>query len=279
MPPESDGSGFDRKLLKQAYELLLGAGCKRDGEALTLPNGKPLTIEFLDFSSALQPHTMPFIQNLGKLGIQANMRIVDAAQYKSRTDAFDFDVVTQAMGGSTTPGADLRVVYTSAAAAQNGSRNLAGVADPVVDALVETIATAKSRPELNVGLPRPRPRAAGRALLGADVVSRHGLGRLLGRVLPARAPAEAWHRRARHLVVGRREGEGDWRLCYRHDKWPGVAADLAPVWQGHVQTRRASSYPLAAEGGVRRDADEGSRRSATASSGPAFLASRRQARP
>ncbi len=150
IPPESDGSGFDRKLLKQAYDLLLSAGCKRVGEALMLPNGKPLTIEFLDFSSALQPHTMPFIQNLGKLGIQANMRIVDAAQYKSRTDAFDFDVVTMASGGSTTPGADLRVVFTSQAAAQNGSRNLAGISDPVVDALVETIAAAKSRQDLNV---------------------------------------------------------------------------------------------------------------------------------
>ena len=170
MPPESDGSGFDRKLLKQAYELLLAAGCKRDGEALKLPSGKPLTIEFLDFSSALQPHTTPFIQNLGKLGIQANMRIVDAAQYKSRTDAFDFDVVTAASGGSTTPGAICRVVYTSQAAAQNGSRNLAGVADPVVDALVETIADAKIARDLNVGLPRARPRAAGGALLGADVV-------------------------------------------------------------------------------------------------------------
>src|SRR5271165_3262835 len=131
-PPESDCSGFDRKLLKQAYDLLLSAGCKRDGEAMMLPNGKPLTIEFLDFSSALQPHTMPFIQNLGKLGIRANMRIVDAAQYKSRTDAFDFDVVSAASGGSTTPGADLRVAYSSEAAAQNGSRNLAGVADPAV---------------------------------------------------------------------------------------------------------------------------------------------------
>jgi microcin C transport system substrate-binding protein len=148
-PPESDGSGFDRKLLKQAYDLLLSAGCQRNGEAMMLPNGKPLTIEFLDFSSALQPHTMPFIQNLGKLGIQANMRTVDAAQYKSRTEAFDFDVVTAASGGSTTPGADLRVAYTSEAAAQNGSRNLAGVADPVVDALVETIADAKSREALN----------------------------------------------------------------------------------------------------------------------------------
>ena len=148
-PPESDGSGFDRTLLKQAYDLLLAAGCKRDGGAMMLPNGKPLTIEFLDFSSAFQPHTMPFIQNLGKLGIQANMRIVDAAQYKSRTDAFDFDVVTTATGGSTMPGADLRVVFTSQAAALNGSRNLAGISDPVVDALVETIAAAKSREDLN----------------------------------------------------------------------------------------------------------------------------------
>ncbi len=147
--PVSDGSGFDRKLLKQAYDLLLSAGCKRDGGAMMLPNGKPLTIEFLDSSSVLQPHTIPFVQNLGKLGIQANIRIVDAAQYKSRTDAFDFDVVTAASGGATTPGADLRVVYTSEAAAQNGSRNLAGVSDPVVDGLVETMADAKSRENLN----------------------------------------------------------------------------------------------------------------------------------
>ncbi len=149
MPPVSDGSGSDRALLKQAYDLLLSAGCKRDGPTLRVPNGKPLTIEFLDSNSALQPHTMPFIQNLGKLGIQANLRIVDPAQLKSRTEAFDFDVVTSAFGSSTTPGADLRVVYTSAAAAQNGSRNLAGVADPVVDTLVETIAAAQSREQLN----------------------------------------------------------------------------------------------------------------------------------
>ncbi len=148
-PPESDGSGFDRTLLKQAYDLLIAAGCQRDGAVMKLPGGKPLTIEFLDFSSALQPHTMPFIQNLGKLGIQANIRVVDAAQYKARTDAFDYDVVTAANGGSSTPGADLKVAFTSEAAARQGSRNLSGVSDPAVDALVETIADAKSREELN----------------------------------------------------------------------------------------------------------------------------------
>ena len=148
-PPVSDGSGSDRRLLKQAYDLLLSAGCKRVGETLTLPNGKLLTIEFLDSSNFMQPHLTPFMQNLGRLGIQANLRVVDAAQLKSRTEAFDFDVVTEALPGSTTPGVDLRVVYSSAAASQNGSRNLAGVADPVVDALIEKIATAQSRDELN----------------------------------------------------------------------------------------------------------------------------------
>ena len=44
---------------------------------------------------------MPFIQNLNKLGIQANLRIVDPAQLKSRTEAFDFDVVVENNFGST----------------------------------------------------------------------------------------------------------------------------------------------------------------------------------
>ena len=98
-PPVSDGSGADRTLLKRAYDLLLSAGCKRDGGTLLLPGGKPLTIEFLDSTSALQPHLTPFIQNLGRLGIHANLRIVDAAQFKSRTEAFDFDVVGEALPG------------------------------------------------------------------------------------------------------------------------------------------------------------------------------------
>src|SRR5271155_435722 len=148
-PPVSDGSGADRTLLKHAYDLLLSAGCKRDGGTLMLPSGKPLSIEFLDSNGAMQPHTMPFIQNLNKLGIQANLRIVDPAQLKSRTEAFDYDVVVENNFGSTTPGFSLRVVFSSAAAAQNGSRNLAGVADPVVDALIEKIAAEKSRQELN----------------------------------------------------------------------------------------------------------------------------------
>jgi microcin C transport system substrate-binding protein len=149
MPPVSDGSGSDRQLLRQANDLLLAAGCKREGGVLKLPDGKPFVMEFLDSSEALQPHTAPFEQNLRKLGIDAHSRIVDAAQYKARTENFDFDVVTAAFGGNPTPGFELRLFYSSASAAQPGSRNLAGVSDPVVDALVEKIANAQSRADLN----------------------------------------------------------------------------------------------------------------------------------
>jgi microcin C transport system substrate-binding protein len=90
--------------------MLLAAGCKREGGMLKLPSGAPFTIEFLDSSDVLQPHTAPYQQNLRKLGIDARSRIVDAAQYKSRTENFDFDVVTMAFGGSVTPGAELQGV-------------------------------------------------------------------------------------------------------------------------------------------------------------------------
>ena len=80
---------------------------------------------------------------------------------------------------------------------------------PVVDALVEKIAKAQSRVELNTAC-----RALDRVLRAAHYwipmwYRDQALARLLGRVLAARAPAEAGHRRARHLVVGRGEGEED----------------------------------------------------------------------
>jgi len=149
LPPVSDGSGSDRALLRRADELLRAAGCVRDGGVLKLPSGAPFAIEFLDSSEALQPHTAPLEQNLRKLGIDAKSRIVDAAQYKSRTENFDFDVITAAFGGAPTPGAELRLFFSSAAAATPGSRNMCGVADPVVDALVEKIAQANSRVALD----------------------------------------------------------------------------------------------------------------------------------
>ncbi|MBV9077904.1 MAG: ABC transporter substrate-binding protein [Methylobacteriaceae bacterium] len=147
-PPRSDGSGQDRGLLRRANELLREAGCKRDGSVLKLPSGEPLAVEFLDFQQTLQPHTQPFIRNLNLLGIAGAIRVVDPAQYQRRLEDFDFDLVTQRFSNSPTPGEALRQLFSARAAATRGSQNIAGIADPVVDALLDRIVAAEDRPAL-----------------------------------------------------------------------------------------------------------------------------------
>jgi microcin C transport system substrate-binding protein len=148
VPPVSDGSGQDRALLRKASALLKQAGFDiKDGKRVT-PQGEPITAEFLFDEPSLQPHHMPFIKNLRTLGIEANLRIVDPVQYRKRVDDFDFDITVQRFSFSSTPGDSLRSYFSSQAAETRGSQNLAGIADPVVDALLDKIIAADSRASL-----------------------------------------------------------------------------------------------------------------------------------
>ena len=148
VPPVSDGSGQDRAMLRKANDLLFAAGCKRDGDNLLLPDGKPFEIEFLDFDNALEPHTAPFIRNLNLLGITARYRVVDPAQYKERTDNFDYDIVTSRFGLGLTPGEAMRAFSGSQVANVTGSYNISGIADPVIDALIAEALTVDTREKL-----------------------------------------------------------------------------------------------------------------------------------
>jgi microcin C transport system substrate-binding protein len=93
---------------------------------------------------------MPFIKNLGLLGIDATLRVVDPVQYYRRVDEFDFDLTIRRFSLSSTPGEGLKSLFSSRAAATKGTRNMAGVADPVIDALLDKIVAANSRAELHV---------------------------------------------------------------------------------------------------------------------------------
>jgi microcin C transport system substrate-binding protein len=148
-PPVSDASGQDRTLLRRAGQLLQEAGLKRDGNVLKFPSGQAFTIELLDFDPSLHPHAGGLVKNLKLLGIDAQLRTVDAAQYQKRLDEFDYDMTLRNMGGTLTPGDSLRGIYGSEAAKRNGSRNLAGITEPAADALIEVIGRVKSRDELN----------------------------------------------------------------------------------------------------------------------------------
>src|SRR5262245_41165920 len=96
----------------------------------------------------VQPLHMPFIKNLVMLGIEASLRVVDPVQYRKRVDDFDFDITIQRFAFSSTPGDSLRSYFSSQAAAMKGSQNLAGISDPVIDALIDTIIAADSRTSL-----------------------------------------------------------------------------------------------------------------------------------
>jgi len=148
VPPVSDGSGQDRALLRRAVQLLADAGCVvKDGKRMT-PQGEPFRIEFLLDEPSFQPHHMPFIKNLGTIGIEASLRLVDPVQFRARRDDFDFDLIIERFGFSTVPGDSLRPHFSSQAATTKGSNNLAGMSDPVIDAMVEQLIAADTRPKL-----------------------------------------------------------------------------------------------------------------------------------
>jgi microcin C transport system substrate-binding protein len=146
----SDGSGQDRALLRKGSQMLQQAGYVVKNGKRVDANGEPVTIEFLLDEPSFQPHHAPFIKNLGLLGIEATMRLVDPVQYKKRTDDFDFDITVERFNFSTTPGDSLRSYFSSQSAKLNGSYNLAGIADPAIDAMVEKIIAAATRHDLTV---------------------------------------------------------------------------------------------------------------------------------
>ena len=150
VPPVSDGSGQDRALLRKAQQLLKDAGLlvqEGTGKRL-LPNGDEMTIEFLIDEASFQPHHASFVKNLTLLGISASVRLIDAVQFRARVEAFDFDITVERMSFSATPGDSIRPYFTSQAAETKGSYNLAGIANPAVDALVEKIIAAETRADL-----------------------------------------------------------------------------------------------------------------------------------
>jgi microcin C transport system substrate-binding protein len=148
VPPVTDGSGQDRTWLRRGSQLLQQAGFVIKGGKRVMPSGEPITLEFLIDEPTFQPHHMPYIKNLATLGIDATLRVVDPVQYRARVDDFDFDITVQRFNFSETPGDSLRTYFSAQAAATKGTQNIAGIADPAIDALIDIIIAAKSRPEL-----------------------------------------------------------------------------------------------------------------------------------
>lgn len=146
-PPATDGSGQDRKVLKAAFELLKSAGYTVQDGAMLDPEGKPFGFEILTASQDEERLATIYQRTLEKLGIDVGIRSLDGDQIQSRKQRFDFEVLVGSTGfnNSLSPGIEQTGRWGSAAAKAEGSFNLAGVADPAVDAAIEAMLRARSK--------------------------------------------------------------------------------------------------------------------------------------
>jgi microcin C transport system substrate-binding protein len=168
-PPATDGSGNVRDNLRKASTLLKAAGWRLVDGKLTDPvSGAPMEIEFLLVQQSFERVIAPMVQNLAKLGVTANIRVVDSSQYQRRADDFDFDIIIGSYAQSNSPGNEQRHYWGSEFADVPGSRNQIGVRDTAVDALIDAIIQAPDRKALVAAT-----RALDRVLLWGHYVVPH----------------------------------------------------------------------------------------------------------
>ena len=145
--PTTDGRGIPRETLRRALGLLGDAGWKLSGQRLLNTRGEPLRFEILLVNPNLERILQPYAENLAGIGIDVTLRTVDRAQYKQRLDHFDYDMILMTLPQSLSPGLEQSLYFHSSQVGVKGSKNYAGVADPVVDALLERLLGARTRDE------------------------------------------------------------------------------------------------------------------------------------
>ncbi|BCD83753.1 solute-binding protein [Pseudomonas solani] len=145
--PETDGRGIPRETLRRALGLLADAGWKLSGQRLLNSRGEPLRFEILLVNPNLERILQPYSENLASIGIDVTLRTVDRAQYKQRLDHFDYDMILMTLAQTLSPGLEQSLYFHSSQASVKGSKNYAGIANPVVDAMVEKLLGAQTRDE------------------------------------------------------------------------------------------------------------------------------------
>ncbi|MGX5775291.1 extracellular solute-binding protein [Methylorubrum zatmanii] len=164
--PVNDTPEAVRANLRKAVGLLREAGYElKGGQMVSKATGEPLTVEFLEFQNVFERVILPYAAQLKLIGIQSSIRVIDPAQYQNRLRNFDFDITTSNWPESLSPGNEQREFWGSAAADNPGSRNIAGIKDAGIDALIEKLIYAQDRETLIAST-----RALDRALLAHNFV-------------------------------------------------------------------------------------------------------------
>jgi peptide/nickel transport system substrate-binding protein len=142
--PETDGSGRDRKVLKQAVDLLKQAGYTIQGGKMADAGGKQLAFEIMTQNPDQEKLAVAYQRSLQTIGIAASIRTVDDSQYQSRTNSFDYDMIMKAYTSSLSPGNEQLGRWSSAARTREGTDSFAGADDPNIDTLIDHLLRSRS---------------------------------------------------------------------------------------------------------------------------------------
>nr|WP_235916358.1 extracellular solute-binding protein [Ciceribacter naphthalenivorans] len=142
--PVSDGSGADRKILRQAVTLLAQAGYSIKGGKMVDASGNPLSFEVMTQNESQERMAIAYQRTLALIGIRISIRTVDDAQYQARSNSFDYDMIVKAYTSSLSPGAEQINRWDSASRDASGSFNYAGTADPDIDRMIDALVNARS---------------------------------------------------------------------------------------------------------------------------------------
>jgi microcin C transport system substrate-binding protein len=138
-----------RNNLREALKLLREAGYEvKNTKLVNAKTGEPMRVELLIVQPNFERVMLFYKSYLARLGIAVSVRLVDSAQYENRLRQWDFDIINATWFESLSPGNEQRGFWGSAAADRPGSRNLVGIKNPAVDALIKRVIYAKDRAEL-----------------------------------------------------------------------------------------------------------------------------------
>ncbi|HEY7231476.1 MAG TPA: extracellular solute-binding protein [Pseudolabrys sp.] len=138
-----------RNNTREALTLLRSAGYEiRNTKLVNAASGEPFQVELLVEQPAFERIMLFYKPSLERLGIAVSVRTIDPSQYENRLRQWDFDIIINSWAQSLSPGNEQRGFWGSQAADQPGSRNLIGIKNPAVDALIDRVIFAKSRAEL-----------------------------------------------------------------------------------------------------------------------------------
>ena len=146
--PVTDGSGNNREGLRRALMLLKDSGWEIKDRRLVNKDGQQMSFEILSGDPTIERVATPYVQWLARLGIDARVRTVDPAQYQRLLDTFDYDMTMVVIPQSDYPGNEQRDFWTCQSAKAEGSSNMMGICNPVIDALVDKLIASPDKAQL-----------------------------------------------------------------------------------------------------------------------------------